>query len=155
LSADLVTTVQSGVNQKATKAQMLTAATAEGIVLQGENGAMVQLGTLGDVAIICHTGELFTIADDVSFNIISRDVSSVVNVGDAAAGGMTLTGGLPSITMTAGGTMTIALGAGGSVIVQFMPTGSGIWAPAKPIDLADAVQRISAAVAGLLGFPIP
>lgn len=139
--ADLVPIVQAGSNMAATRAQLLT----------GSNNAVIYLvAASGQFVGIKAGAYLIQVRDDGSINLEGQGASLQID----GSGNVLLRG--QALTLNAQtGLMSLGQNIGGSVQVQYTPASLSDWATTSPPDLATAIDRIAAAVVGLLGSPIP
>jgi len=129
-NVDIAPIVQAGTNKQASREMFLTGAAGEVIALQEASGQQAILGIVG--------GATSVTVDD-------------------AAGTVTIISQL-GIAITAGGptgVLTCTNSDGSNPFFGFASNNGGDWATSLPTNLADAVNRIAHAVAGLLGTGIP
>lgn len=139
--ADSVPIIQSGSNKKATRALLLTGSNNAPIYLVASSGQFVGLKA-GNYSIY--------VRDDGFIALEGQGTSLQID----GSGNVTLRGASLTLTTTTG-LISLGQGIGGSVNVGYTPSDLSIWLTTSPPDLATAVNRLAAAVAGLLGGGIP
>jgi hypothetical protein len=180
LNADILATVQAGLNYQTTRPVMLSAVPGEAIQLvNGLNILGIDAG--GNCGCVCNTPLLLYLQYDstlvfdvqnpggVTLNALPGLPLSIncngTNIFIDSAGALTITmvagqdleilgSNAAALTMSAAGGTTLEDGLSGTCQVSYVPSVPGNWA-GNPVGLADAVNRLAEAVAGLLGTPIP
>lgn len=149
---DVLCGLVGGADSQITRDTFLTAGPTDTMTIAGVTG-IFQIDTTGKISLVCNAAASIEFDD-----------------GSGVAGNLTSSGGwlffspsnLFQVTGLAGATIQMqATGAllfvdtsGASAFVTYVPTVPGNWA-FNPADLAAAIDRLAAAVAGLLLGPIP
>jgi hypothetical protein len=151
--SDLLTIVQGGVNKSIDRPAMLADVSGFGITIADAAGAIVQVSGTGQVVIHSDASQPIQMTTGAGNEIQMDDFTGYSNF--VAVGGWNISSFTGS-TVSIDGSGVIALETfdGSSVIIAYTPSASGSWS-GDPFALATAVDRIAAAVAGLLGHAIP
>lgn len=169
VNADELPIVQALVNAKCTRQQLLEAGIGENITVkaQGLNSVSLESGMAGEKVVL-----------DDTFGYVGNSVIGWITVITGTNGYIQLSstgavlisshgGGANLVLSNAGTGQSIALTGAGAQIVFVSPAGVfipfliqapgaiGNWAVGVPVDYNLAINRLAAAVAGLLGGPIP
>jgi hypothetical protein len=139
-NALLLPIVQDGVNYKCTRAALFSSSEGEIVALEF-NGASLVFGAGGTWSVASAAGEAIGFAQAAG--------SSILFTGD---GGYILSTPLVQMTVSAAG--VVAMTGATAMSWPYFPGASGNWA-GDPATMGDALDRIAAAVAGLLAAPIP
>lgn len=140
--ADVLPIVQAGANLKATKQQILDAATAEATRMNSSASTFFELQT--DGSFYFKESGTMRFAYDVPGGAFAVNAVSFFQLTSAGT----------SQIATAAGILTLQSNPGFNVVIVYVPAAPGNWV-IPPVDLVAAVDRLAAAVAGLLGGPIP
>lgn len=127
LAASVFPYVESGSNFICTKDELHEAAAGEDIFLTG--------------------------ATSQQCGIVNQASSCYLRIDDA--GGLAEILGASGVNVISAAGVVIATGDGTSVQVLYAPVSPSNWASTAPNDMADAIDRLASAVAGLLLGPIP
>lgn len=152
-NAEVLTIVQAAVNKKITKQAFLTAATGEPIALGGVV-ATIEIDASDNIQITVGFGQTLHISDLAGTNFVIIDAFGNVLV--SAAPGTAVTTGFPGVSQVVVSETGLSVEAptGSSADVTYHVGAAGNWA-GSPTNMATALDRIAAAVAGLLGTAIP
>jgi len=152
---DFFPVVEGGANKKMFRGKFLSAALNESVIIQSDIGdGSVEVSAAGDVWVVIAAGQLYT---------ISRGTAQIVSI--SAAGDMTttmesscawsVTANGSSFKIDSNGKVQIIANVMQPVEIDYKPwLGGANWAFAPLFD-KDAIDRLAAAVAGLLGTPVP
>jgi hypothetical protein len=164
-NADIMPIVQGGANFSASRSQLLTAA-GEALTIQGD--VFFGVGMFADVidenlvAIIPGQGTIMS--SSLSCSVQDHLRENFVDVVLGAGITVQVKDGHPFLVTNQGGTSTFAVSdnAGESEWISPLPprityieTDLTIWLNPQPVDFFSAIQRLSRALRGLLGAPIP
>jgi len=163
-NGEVFPSVQAAVTVKVTKAQLLSAKAGENFQVSGAAGqqislifaslnSYVQMDDAGNVAINSVAGFQFgNIAGGNNFqgDATGRVSMTATGMGVAFVG----TAGGPSM-QTNPGPNTVVFVAAGGMVCPYIAGVPGQWNIAPPPDYNTAINRLAAAVFGLLGGPIP
>lgn len=169
---DLLPIVQSGTDKKATRDELLTASPTSQIEITSTVGGSILLDTTGAIFQESATGQTWG-AGDASGNDMFWDGNGnfTINCQSPTPGVWTVLFGAVSyfqcdgsdnVTMQVAGNFYVLAGSAGSIFasaangwtITYHPVTPHHWS-GPPTDLLSAVDRLAAAVAGLLGTPIP
>jgi hypothetical protein len=179
LNADILASVQSGLNKQYTRPILFTAVSGEAMTLVSGNSSFgfdafsqVHLNLQGpqffeitfgvtSIFLLSASGavEISSVAGQeiiVQTNgaSLTLGTSGTVNLESASGQALTLDDQISTISMDGAGNMQVQCGPSGAIFMTYTPGSPGSWA-GSPIDVWGALDRIAAAVAGLLGTPIP
>jgi len=164
-NADLFVIVQGGGNKKLTKTLLLTGAGGEGLVLKALTGDAIVLNTdSGDAQFsVSDNGDVGWHCEG-NFNGVLTDGTDVDTFTGIAGGGYQFSVSAVStwIIVTTGTGQVMVDGVGNNfqvtnftaINIEYLPATSGDWSGDPAWD-REAIDRLAAAVAGLLGTPIP
>jgi len=88
-------------------------------------------------------------------NVLSLDSSGNFTISGPGGKPFNILNQGANITIDAAGIISVISKSNASSIVSYTPSNSADWQTSDPPDMAAAINRIAAAVAGLLGGPIP
>lgn len=142
-NADLIPIVQAGANFFATRDQLLIAH-AEPITFGNDVGYVLQVDGSNNWSLFFGPGVASAFTLDALGNVVLGVCTTFSVVGPGSA----------EITIDAAGEINLTPAPGFTVQIFYSPASPGDWS-GLPTDLVSAVDRIAAAVAGLLGGPIP
>ena len=158
---DLVPIVQSGVNYKATRSQLLTGATGEGLTVQSSANAAAQLRTPAGTAIV----QVIPVAEtaDVHGSNIQLITANTSITMDSGSGGSIQIVFENAKSMSIGaaanhasinfndGTRTVSITGSSGVFISYVPSTPSSWNGTPPTFLAAAVDRCAALLKTLNG----
>jgi hypothetical protein len=151
-NADLLTSVQAGVNKKLTRAVLLTAATGEVLALTG-NGGTVSIGGSGSVSINIPSGvNLIFTSGSTSLNV-SDSFGSLYMAGPTGHDWLMYNNGA-TITIDSVGNITLVPAGGHNTTVNAGTPHPAYWS-GSPATLNDAIDRIAKVVSVNGVTPIP
>lgn len=154
-NADVVAGLRSGVNVKIDRPTYLTAKAGEAIALNSIVGK-VEIDAAGRVTLLFTLGQLFQIKDSALVTYIEVGPTGTLNFQVPNGQSIDLTGSLGGqILIDPSGVVTINCAGGVSAEIDYFPATPGDWVGGNPVEMHIAIDRIAAAVAGLLGGPIP
>jgi len=162
--ADILPMVQGGLNVKVAKSVFLTGGTGEAMVITENSSHTARfVSSTGNASVGVQLNQAFVTAPQCSmtggvaaesFVLIDSSGNATVRFKNGQAGKFSNEDEDAGLFIdNAGGTVEIKNGSG--VIVWFVDSTPANWASSPPPDMQAALIRISAAVAGLLGTPIP
>jgi len=167
-NADILPIVQAGANFKATRTQLLTAGIGEAIFVTANGMAAAVLCSPTNQNEV-QVSDAFGVLIHGDLGVVMRDALTTWNITITAAGMITISssggantmfvsgGPLASMTMN-DATQIVTFVCVNGMICPFViqaPGAIGNWAIGVPADYNLAINRLAAAVAGLLGGPIP
>jgi len=164
-NADLFVIVQGGGNKKLTKALLLTSGPSESLILKADAGSGVFLNTdSGDAQLsVSDNGDIGWHVEGNFLGVLT-DGTDVDTFSGIAGGGYQFEVSAVStfiiITQGAGQVMVDGVGNNfqvasfAAINIEYLPATSGDWSGDPAWD-REAIDRLAAAVAGLLGTPIP
>lgn len=154
-NADLVPIVQGGVNMSCSRAQIFIAKPGEDLTLSGTGANFFSIMDVGGISSVFGLGTEYGIRDSSGNDYVNVDSLGNFSLGSSAPASIVIGGLHSKIEMNATGRMFLTSVSGESITVEFDSLTPSSWAGAPPPDLAAAVERVSLALAGLLGHPIP
>jgi len=152
---DFFPVVEGGANKKMFRGKFLSAALNESVIIQSDIGdGSVEVSAAGDVWVVIAAGQLYT---------ISRGTAQIVSI--SAQGDMTTTMQSScvyrvdcngsSLVIDASGLLKIIANVMHPPEIDYIPINGGASWVFSPLYDKDAIDRLAAAVAGLLGNAIP
>jgi len=164
-NADLLPTVQGGVNKKATRAIVLTGAPGEDMTMTLAAGQRLIIGNpLGAAFIIVDDTGTINVQANATAALSGNGAASTIRIAGTTIQLFGATGPFDHVwDVNAGfskiafktGTDQIQITSGIVIFVQYFAAVPGNWNIAPPPDYNTAIDRLAAAVAGLLAGPIP
>ena len=112
------------------------------------------LPNTGEIHIRGGTNELIQITSNVT-NVFQVDTASNMTMNVIPGKTFTISGNGGGLTINAAGIIQIFSSGHASAVVAYKAANAANWAGAPPADMDKALDRLAAAVAGLLGAPIP
>jgi len=164
-NADLFVIVQGGGNKKLTKALLLTNGPSESLILKAETGSGIFLNTdSGDAQFsVSDNGDVGWHVEGNFLGVLTDGVNVDQFSGIAGAGYEFDVSAVSTFIVNTTGTGQLMVDGVGnnfslqnfaSIFIEYKPATSGDWSGDPAWD-KDAIDRLAAAVAGLLGTPIP
>ena len=140
-------------NKKCGRTFFLTAISTEDIGFTHDSGSLVALKPNGHVWITTGSGGIFILSNSTSSFVVSlSDTNCAFDF--TGAGFVRFQNNAGTLQIDATGQVNLFASPGNVVAIQYVPTFPASWgAPATDVWLA--LDRLAAAVAGLLGFPVP
>lgn len=151
-NADDTVIVQAGVNKKAARTLLLTAAVGETIGLVGPGGDLIECQGAGGIAIQCLIGESIILGDGSTafLNCFAGQIQMQTTLGQPYA--VTVNGA--SIVIDATGAIQITPLPGTVLTLHYTPLTPGDWS-GSPTSVWEALDRIAAVVSTGGATPIP
>jgi hypothetical protein len=150
--SDLLVIVQTAANKRTTRQQLFASAASEQMSFTS-GSAGCGINNNGEVVLSVASGKKISLLvnGQVVFEV---DAGGTVTVSGTAGGQANLSANGGLVNVDAAGNVALIPNAGQTVGIGYTPGAAGNWNVA-PTDLLIAVDRLAAAVAGLLGGPIP
>lgn len=153
-NADLLPISQGGANLSATRAQMLRSTPGEDIEIISAN-AFVSVEDSGSILVSFGSGQQVEVRSSSTLAILLHVGQTFCQMTAPTAGFVALSSFGGQVEVNAVGHVICIDNSGASVFSTYISPSPSIWAGSAPSDMASAINRIAAAVRGLLGIPIP